>query len=365
LNGTQLDDVGVSRWALTGTDGSFAFGNVLPGYYTLEEELQEGWINTTSMIIEVAYDQMPADLTVVLEFDGNDFGNVRLGEICGVKFFDANANGTRDCDDAGEYIETFIPGWEITLSWEDPAGVPHTLTAFTDEEGRYCFTGLKPGITYTVGEVLDQGWINITPLSVEVLVGPGTPEQCDHQTVDFGNIIVGPPGHTIGFWKNNIIKNLNGWTHGIQVSKDQLKQYLWTIVQTYYIPLSLEDRETLAFLNLTQASQWQDVTDDELMDAYTILSQPDPSNMTQKAEAQTLCLLFTEQFRNEESGGTGYSDAFVYIPSGVGDGPMIFQMSDAILHILDHYMDGEYSMAHAEAGYINELPMNTWWEEYY
>jgi hypothetical protein len=104
--------------------------------------------------------------------------------ICGVKFYDANTNGSRDEGEAG------IEGWKVKLS-----GASNAET-FTDNDGKYCFTGLLPG-EYTVTEVMpDSSWVNTTATSQTFdLTCPAV--------ANFGNVCLGAGGgRTLGFWSN-------------------------------------------------------------------------------------------------------------------------------------------------------------------
>jgi hypothetical protein len=80
------------------------------------------------------------------------------GSISGMKFNDLNGNGINDA-------EPGLVGWTITLTNES-GGV---VTNVTDASGNYSFTGLADG-NYTVGEVLQSGWIQTAPQPVP----PGT-----------------------------------------------------------------------------------------------------------------------------------------------------------------------------------------------
>jgi hypothetical protein len=73
--------------------------------------------------------------------------------------------------------------------------------------------------------------------------------------------------------------------------------------------------------------------------------------MQKKAEAQSLALLLTEQYK-----GVFYSKAQVYIPSYItGHGPFQGIMSDAIVHILKHYKTAQFTPAKNEADFLNNL----------
>jgi hypothetical protein len=72
------------------------------------------------------------------------------GSICGFKFNDLNGNGLMD---KGEPV---LPNWVINLT-----GLTN-MSAVTDDNGKYCFTNLKPG-KYTVSEVAQSGWTQTAP----------------------------------------------------------------------------------------------------------------------------------------------------------------------------------------------------------
>ncbi|VVB91156.1 SdrD B-like domain protein [uncultured archaeon] len=74
------------------------------------------------------------------------------GNISGIKFNDLNGNGTQDAGEPG------LANWTITLT--NDTGV--TITQTTAPDGSYNFTNLTDG-NYTVGEVLQPGWIQTAP----------------------------------------------------------------------------------------------------------------------------------------------------------------------------------------------------------
>jgi ribosomal protein S26 len=67
-----------------------------------------------------------------------------VGEISGLKFYDANANGVRDGS------EPVLEGWPIYIT-TIVGGNPVSYTRITDSQGAYSLTGL-PGAVYTVSE---------------------------------------------------------------------------------------------------------------------------------------------------------------------------------------------------------------------
>jgi hypothetical protein len=102
------------------------------------------------------------------------------GTISGMKFFDANANGTK------ETSEQTLPNWKITLS----GGPIPTQIKYTNSSGNYSFGSLPPG-TYTVTENLPANWQNTTPVSATVTIS----STCCSGTVNFGNYCFNPPSN--------------------------------------------------------------------------------------------------------------------------------------------------------------------------
>ncbi|TAK57427.1 MAG: T9SS type A sorting domain-containing protein, partial [Bacteroidetes bacterium] len=91
--------------------------------------------------------------------------------ISGMKFNDANGNGTKDPEDTG------LSGWQITLT-----GGESPVTTTTDANGNYLFDNLQPR-TYTVSEGLQTGWLQTTESPAPATLNPG-----QHLTnIDFGN----------------------------------------------------------------------------------------------------------------------------------------------------------------------------------
>jgi len=113
------------------------------------------------------------------------------GNVCVVKFFDANTDGIQNNGELG------IAGWKFTL-----IGGPNniTLVGYTGNDGSFCFPNVGPG-TYTVTEATakQSSWFNTTPKSCVVNVGSSG------VTKKFGNVCIGSGGTdgTAGFWSNN------------------------------------------------------------------------------------------------------------------------------------------------------------------
>jgi hypothetical protein len=125
----------------TGSDGLYFFFNVLPGTYTIEQVLQDGWEQSTP--------SGGAGITVTAaegtEYTGEDFANTQVAQVTGTVYIDANNNGIQD---PGELLASGItvnldPVSDGTLG----AGDPSTVTL---ADGVFSFTGLAPG-RYIVG----------------------------------------------------------------------------------------------------------------------------------------------------------------------------------------------------------------------
>ena len=138
---------------LTGTtaaDGTYSFGNLLPGNYSVTETLKAGWTQIYSPLSPVA---LAAGQTVT----DQNFGNFQNGSISGYKFNDHNGNGQQDRGDER------LSGWTITLYKTTANGNVQVGDAVqTNADGNYQFTNLAPG-TYWVCETQQTGWVQTYP----------------------------------------------------------------------------------------------------------------------------------------------------------------------------------------------------------
>lgn len=115
-----------------------------------------------------------------VEEDGGG-GPVEISELHVIKFYDANANGIND---DGQ----LITGWKVRIqdSIDYIRYTPVDIVIDPDD--------------YTVSEFLpiETCWMPTTPISVNV-----TLENDEDETVEFGNLCLGPGGgKTLGFWSN-------------------------------------------------------------------------------------------------------------------------------------------------------------------
>ena len=120
----------------TDEDGYYEFSGLSAGEYTVSEELQPGWVQTTPSPTPTY------SITVLSGTDSqqNNFGNSQSGKISGYKFEDVNGNGVQDEGDFGLY------DWTINLF-----NGASTSTTYTDQMGYYEFAGLPAG-EYIVSE---------------------------------------------------------------------------------------------------------------------------------------------------------------------------------------------------------------------
>jgi hypothetical protein len=114
---------------------------------------------------------------------------VRLeARICGLSFYDRNANRRQDEGEPG------IAGWKIQLNG------PVTMTRSTGPDGRFCFEGLPTG-EYTVYELgpNELNWVPTTPTFFKVSLSCANPASEGNL---FGDVCTGPgPGaRSPGFW---------------------------------------------------------------------------------------------------------------------------------------------------------------------
>lgn len=155
-----LDGIGeVIASAVTDENGAYLFDQLSPGDYTVAEEQQTDWLQTTvDHTVALLPDQTLTNLDIGNQFDG--------ATVTGQKWLDLNGNGMREAGELG------LNGWQIVLT--DDAGTEFTaVTADVDlnndevidpftERGVYRFVDLPSG-NYAVSELPKAGWIQSAP----------------------------------------------------------------------------------------------------------------------------------------------------------------------------------------------------------
>jgi len=175
--------------------------------------------------------------------------------------------------------------------------------------------------------------------------------QSDSYTVESGGVYIFnalnkewtcyPGGHTIGFWKTNIYKNMCGKTCGIQVTKEQIMLYLNELGALY-------------------GSQCPCLNGMTLSQAYSILNVPCNADMQQKAQAQMLALLLTSRLYAPDFG-----NSYIELPdigqgsSYAGDG------NGALMYLFGLYEEGQYSVVKDLADGLNNAGECEDWDSYW
>ncbi|AUN93732.1 SdrD B-like domain-containing protein [Pseudazoarcus pumilus] len=160
LNGVSTWGDPVTRSATTAPDGTYFFGDLPSGLYTVTQTQPGGWIDGpvnpgsvggVPVTNEIGSIELPADTDAVQynfgEYLDSDSG--QLASVAGHVYHDANRNGVFDDAESG------IADVVVTL-WRDGAVV---ATALTDAGGAYFFGQLAPG-TYRITETHPDGWID-------------------------------------------------------------------------------------------------------------------------------------------------------------------------------------------------------------
>jgi hypothetical protein len=127
----------------TGADGTYAFPNLGPGTYMVEEVLDAGWTQTAGSASYTITATSGQDST------GNDFGNFKKITISGTKFKDITGNSF-SADD------TPLAGVTINL-YRTPNLTTPVASTVTAADGTYSFADVGPG-TYFVQEVVPTGY---------------------------------------------------------------------------------------------------------------------------------------------------------------------------------------------------------------
>ena len=145
-----LDDDGrVVTATTTDASGDYSFTNLGPGPYTIEEQLQRGWTETSPAA--------PGTYSVTPKSGSNQtgplFGNFQLVNVSGSIYNDLSGSGIRSNFDPP------LAGWTVDLLSSQGKVVSSTTT---DKNGNYSFSSVGIG-SYQVSEVIPSGYVQTQP----------------------------------------------------------------------------------------------------------------------------------------------------------------------------------------------------------
>ncbi|MFO0907309.1 MAG: SdrD B-like domain-containing protein [Isosphaeraceae bacterium] len=147
-----VDSLGnvVDRVVATDSNGAYAFLNLVPGTYELNETQPSGYLDGIDTVGTQGGSTAPDRFYGInLGPDATglnyNFGEIKPSSLSGYVYVDGNDNGIKDASEAG------IPGVPVALRGTDDLGAGVNLTTLTDATGAYQFTGLRPG-SYQIDE---------------------------------------------------------------------------------------------------------------------------------------------------------------------------------------------------------------------
>jgi hypothetical protein len=143
LNGVDCFGNAVNLSAISGSDGSYSFTNLIVGTYSVTETQPAGFLDgqdsagssggTTGNDLISAIN-LAQDSTAT----GYNFGEIKASSISGIVFHDLDNNGLQTSPELG------ISGVTIALSGSDDLGNAVSRSAITDANGSYSFDNLRP-----------------------------------------------------------------------------------------------------------------------------------------------------------------------------------------------------------------------------
>ncbi|GEM_PF-648534 len=147
----------VSLQATTDGNGAYAFANLAPGAYGIQEAQPASYLDGKDMVGTqggaLSNDQV-SSITLASGVNGqnNNFGELTPASVAGFVYADTNNNGIKDGGEAP------IGGVSVTLSGANEFGAV-SKTAITDAAGFYQFQNLRPG-GYSLSESQPNGFID-------------------------------------------------------------------------------------------------------------------------------------------------------------------------------------------------------------
>jgi hypothetical protein len=176
----------------TDANGAYLFevAYVAGDVYTVKEIMQADWqaMTVTEHTVILGSDANGP----VYSYPNNDFGNIHLSKIGGIKYYDADLSGTFTDGDTG------LPGIKITVTATKPNGAPDGEMIATGANGVWTSKLYPDGTSYAVTETLPLGnWTQVRSRNLSGIVNG------NNDSADFLNVCsLTPGGRTLGFWSN-------------------------------------------------------------------------------------------------------------------------------------------------------------------
>src|SRR6185437_16526209 len=169
------DTLASSTLTTSGT-GAYSFSNLKPGNYLVCETQKSGWTQSqpdpsSSPVCGAPVTGNPSGGGYAFALTSNqsktvgDLGNYQNASISGVKYEDANANGTKDGSESGPSVSFDIRVYKDNGSTPNVLDGTDTLVASPTTAvgtGAWSASGLKLG-NYLVCEVQKSGWTQSQP----------------------------------------------------------------------------------------------------------------------------------------------------------------------------------------------------------
>ena len=144
----------------TGADGSYLFGNLRPGTYTITETPPANYLDGKDAVGSAGGalgNSLISAISLNAGVNGINYNFAALlpSSLSGFVYFDANNNGAMDPGEPG------IPGTSVTLTGTNDLGGSVNVSQATGADGSYHFTNLRPG-NYTISEAQPAGYLEGT-----------------------------------------------------------------------------------------------------------------------------------------------------------------------------------------------------------
>jgi len=146
---------GFSKTITTGSNGTASLTNLVPGTYTATEILKSGWTNTTGLTVTQNVTKEAKTQTFTFGNKENEKPKPGKVSLSVRKFNDLDGDKVQDSN------EGMLSGWSFDVV--GPNGFSKTIT--TGADGTASLNDLEPG-TYTITEVLKEGWVNTTGITL-------------------------------------------------------------------------------------------------------------------------------------------------------------------------------------------------------